>query len=99
MPTHAREATAAVLQAAGRYSFRTRFPVSVFALLSVLSLSGCITGERVLVAGNDPADPTVPVPAVGYRSTTASHVSQRPVAPQPWRRQNERVTPQPKSEQ
>ena len=98
MATHAREATA-VIPAAARRSFQIRLPGSFLAFLSVLLLSGCVTGERILLADNDPADPSAPVPAVGYRSTTASHVSQRPVAPQPWRRQNERVTPQPKPEQ
>ena len=98
MSTHAHAATAAI-PAAGRNPFRTCFPASALAVLGILLLSGCVTAERLLVAGNDPSDPSAPVPAVGYRSTTASHVSQRPVMPAPWRRQNERVTPQPKSEQ
>ena len=98
MATHAREATAAI-PAAGRRYFRPHFRGSALAFLSAMLLSGCVTGERRMLGGNDPSDPSAPVPPVGYRSTTASHVSQRPVAPQPWRRQNERVTPQPKSEQ
>ena len=97
MSTHA-QAAAAAIPAAGRNPFRTRFPASALAVLGILLLSGCVTAER-LVAGNDPSDPSAPVPAVGYRSTTVSHASQRPVAPAPWRLQNERAAPQPKSEQ
>ena len=98
MSTHAHAATAAI-PAAGRNPFQTCCTASALALLGILLLSGCVTAERLLVAGNDPSDPAAPVPATAYRSTTGSHVSQRPVAPAPWRRQNERVTPQPKSEQ
>lgn len=47
----------------------------------------------------DPSDPQARVSAVGYRSTTGSYASQRPVEPTPWREQNERVAPQPKSGQ
>jgi hypothetical protein len=98
MSTHARAATAAI-PAAVRNPFRTRAPASALAVLCILLLSGCVSTERRLVAGNDPSDASAPVPGVRYRSTTASHVSQRPVAPAPWRPQNERAAPQPKSEQ
>ena len=98
MSMHERMATAAVT-ATGRNPFRARLPASALAFLGILLLSGCVTAERLLVAGSDPSDPAAPVPAVRYRSTTASHASQRPVAPAPWRRQNERAAPQPKSEQ
>jgi hypothetical protein len=97
MSTHPRAATAAI-PAAGSNSLRPGIPASVIAL-SILLLTGCATSERLPVAGNDPSDPSAPVRPVGYRSTTASHVSQRPVAPAPWRRQNERVAPLPKSAQ
>lgn len=50
-------------------------------------------------SGPDPADSAARVAAVGYRSTTGSYTSQRPVEPAPWREQNERVMPQPKSGQ
>ena len=47
-------------------------------------------------AGGDPSDPSVPVPATRYQSALGNYAGQRPVAPLPWREQNERVTPQPK---
>jgi hypothetical protein len=97
MSTHLRAATAAI-SAAGSHSLRAGIPASVLTL-SILLLTGCASSERLPVAGNDPSDPSAPVRTVGYRSTTASHVSQRPVAPAPWRPQNERVAPQPKFEQ
>ena len=98
MSTLSHEANAAVL-AAVRNPCRLSAAASALAVLGALLLSGCMGAERSLLAGPDPSDPAVSVPAVRYRSTTASYVSQRPVPPGPWRRQNERVTPQPKSEQ
>ena len=98
MSTRSRAATAAV-PAATRNPFRVSITACALAVFGTLLLSGCMRVERALVTGPDPSDPGVPVPAVGYRSTTASYVSRRPVAPGPWRRMNERVTPQPKSEQ
>ena len=98
MSTHARAATAAI-PAAGRNPFRTRIPASALVVFGILLLSGCVTPDSLSVTGRDPSDPAASVPPVRYRSTTAAYVSQRPVAPGPWRRQNERVTPQPKSEQ
>ena len=75
-------------------------PLSAIGIVACCLLAtACNTVPYEPNAGRDPSDPASPVPAVGYRSTTASHVSQRPVAPVLWRRQNERVTPQPKSEQ
>ena len=98
MSTHSRAAPAAVPLAV-RETFHISILATVLTVSGALLLSGCMGAERSIVAGPDPSDPAAPVPAVGYRSSTASHVSQRPVAPVLWRRQNERVTPQPKSEQ
>jgi hypothetical protein len=84
--------------AVARTSFRIAVPVSAIAVLVAILLSGCTGAERSLVAGPDPSDPATPVPAVGYRSNTASYVTQRPVAPAPWGRTNERSAPPPKSE-
>lgn len=67
----------------------------VVLLLSLLSVAGCAAPGRQF-AGPDPADPSAPVAAVGYRSTLGSYRSQRPVEPGDWREINERVTPQPK---
>jgi hypothetical protein len=69
-----------------------------FAVAGTAALAACTTAGAPVV-GADPSDPGVPVPGVHYQKTTAGYESERPVAPQPWRRLNERVTPQPKSEQ
>ena len=97
MSMHACAASAAD-SAAARTSFQISVPASGIAVLVAILLSGCAGAERSLVTGPDPSDPATPVPAVGYRSTTTSYVSQRPVAPAPWGRANERPAPQPKSE-
>ena len=68
------------------------------ALAGTIGLAACTTAGAP-IAGADPSDPGAAVPAVRYQTTTAGYVSQRPLAPEPWRRQNERVTPQTKSEQ
>lgn len=94
--THACAVNAAVPRA-DRNPFRKSRVSAVLAVAFLLS--GCMTGDRLPLARNDPSDPSAPSPRVTYRSTTASHVSQRPVAPGPWRGQNERAAPQPKSEQ
>ena len=68
---------------------------AVAILLPLLAtLAGCAPAP--ILAGPDPSDPRARVPAVGYRSTIAPYVSQRPVEPAPWREQNERVAPKPK---
>ena len=98
MSTHSRVVPAAV-PVAVREPFHISILAAVLAISGALLLSGCMGAERSIVAGPNPADPAAPVPVVGYRSTTASYVSQRPVVPVLRRRQNERVAPQPKSEQ
>ena len=98
MATHVHAANAAGPVAVRKHS-RVSVPAFALAVSGILLLSGCMGAERGLVAGPDPSDPAIPVAAVGYRSTTASYVSQRPVAPAPWRLQNERAAPQPKSDQ
>lgn len=67
--------------------------------LLALLLAGCAAPAQPFRTSSDPSDPRVRVSAVGYRSTIASYTSQRPAEPTPWREQNERVTPQPKSSQ
>ena len=63
--------------------------------VTAVTLGGCMPATVPLSA--DPADPGVEVAQVGYRSTIAPYTSLRPTAPAPWRQQNERVTPAPKS--
>lgn len=64
--------------------------------IGAAALAGC-SPPSYLLAGADPADPSVPVAAVGYRSTVAPYTSLRPTVPASWRQQNERVAPAPKS--
>lgn len=76
---------------------RPRFGILLAGVAVVASsLGGCMPATVPLV-GADPADPGVKVAGVGYRSTIAPYTSLRPTAPAPWRQQNERVTPAPKS--
>ena len=54
----------------------------VAGLVLAASLGGCLpAGPPTL--GADPADPTVPVPAVGYRSGIVPYTSMRPASPAP----------------
>jgi hypothetical protein len=48
------------------------------------------------LAGADPADPSVRVPAASYRSPIGPYASQRPVEPKPWIEQNQTIAPQEK---
>ena len=66
--------------------------------VAAVTLGGFMTKTVTLVC-DDPADPGAKVAGVGYRSTIAPYTSLRPTAPAPWRQQNERVAPAPKSGQ
>ena len=68
--------------------------LTVTTLISV-SLVGCMPAGGTLV-GDDPADPSARVAAVGYRSTVAPYTSLRPTTPQAFRQQ-ERAAPSSKS--
>lgn len=75
---------------------------SKLGAVALVALSGLsLTGWRDLPAPWMPmpsaADPWAPVPHVRYRSTIEPYKRQRPVEPGPWREQNQRVTPQPRS--
>lgn len=74
-----------------------RAPMKIaIVLLSVLLVAACARAPAQPLAGNDPADPNVPVPPVRHAGSLQTYVSQRPVDPRPWREQNQRVAPQPK---
>ncbi|MBR2119608.1 MAG: hypothetical protein IJ935_13305 [Afipia sp.] len=64
--------------------------------IGAVGLAGC-SRPSYLLAGADPADPSVPVAVAGYRSTVAPYTTLRPTAPRSWREQNEQVAPAPKS--
>ena len=76
--------------------FRARPAMLVAVSLGTLALGGCLP-TRGPLAGADPADPSVKVAGVRYRSTIAPYNSLRPVAPSPWKAQNDRADPAPKS--
>lgn len=78
-------------------SLQRLLPVAVL-LASGFAVVGCASPPQPL-NGPDPSNPRALVSRVDYRATTASYVSQRPVAPAPWRQQNDRAAPQPKSDQ
>ncbi len=63
---------------------------------ALLFLAGCATRPSVS-AGPDPSDPGARTSRVEYSSTLGRYVSQRPVAPAAWKKQNEQVAPAPKS--
>ena len=67
-------------------------------IAAALTLAACMPAT-VPLAGADPADPGAKVAGVAYRSTIAPYTSLRPTAPSPWREQNDRVAPAPKSGQ
>jgi hypothetical protein len=70
----------------------------VFLLGAMTVLVGCTVAPSPPFIGPDPSDPSIRVPAAGYRSTIAPFRSQRPVEPASWREQNERLAPQPHSD-
>ncbi|CAN5190819.1 hypothetical protein BH11PSE4_BH11PSE4_08930 [soil metagenome] len=86
---------AAVRSVAGRV-IDTRNAASVAIIAGTLALAGCVPTTAPL-AGADPADPSARVAGVGYRSTVVPYTTLRPVAPSPWREQNDRVAPASKS--
>jgi hypothetical protein len=67
-------------------------------LLLALLTHGCSAAPPAPLAGADPSNPGARAPRVDYRSTLGSYKSQRPVEPAPWGEQNQRVTPQSKSD-
>ena len=69
--------------------------------LALLAIGGVVSGCAVPLAvnGQDPADPSVKVARVGYRSTVAPYASLSPTTPSSWRKQNDSVAPKPKSGQ
>jgi hypothetical protein len=84
---------AAIGSAATLMPRRFRTP---FLLTAVLVLAGCASQPSASLAP-DPSDPDARTPRADYRSTIGSYTRQRPVAPSAWQKQNEQVTPAPKS--
>lgn len=62
------------------------------ALLAATMLGGCQAAAPA-VASADPADPSVSVSRVAYRSTIAPYSSLRPTVPTQWRERNDAVSP------
>lgn len=77
----------------------TRVPLlfkALFLSLALLFLAGCATKPSIS-AGPDPSDPGARTSRAEYSSTLGRYTRQRPVAPSAWQKQNELVTPAPKS--
>lgn len=85
-------ATFAAVHSAAIGLCRFRIKAWVAAVCFGASLSGCMP-TTVPLAGADPADPSVRVAGVGYRSTIAPYTRMRPATPAAWRKQNEQVAP------
>ncbi|MFB9264062.1 hypothetical protein ACFFWD_12915 [Bradyrhizobium erythrophlei] len=83
-------AVATAREQRSRFNFVSRAAVVVAA---TTVLAGCISESRPVTAAADPADPSVRVSGVGYRSTVAPYTSLRPSTPAPWRERNEGVAP------
>ena len=98
MFAHLRAFAAAVEQAVTGL-FEIKLGVLALVPAVALFLAGCRDAPTAAVAGPDPSDPNARAPCVDYRSTIAPYKSQRPVDPAPWGEQNQRVAPQPKSNQ
>jgi hypothetical protein len=56
-------------------------------------VAACAPPPPAPLAGPDPANPYMRVPAVAYRSAVGPYESRRPVEPQPWQGQNDRLAP------
>lgn len=74
---------------------RTRTIVRQFTAVAVLGLltAACTAAPEQLLAGADPSDPSVHVSSTSYRPVIGGYASLRPVAPTPWREQNDRAAP------
>jgi hypothetical protein len=88
----------AAVRSAVKTMFGIRFRTLAGIAVTALTLGGCLP-TTVPLAGADPADPGARVAGVGHRSTIAPYTRLRPAAPSPWREQNDRVAPAPKSDQ
>lgn len=73
--------------------FKFRAPLAMPAAL-VLAIAGCSwTPPAAPQAGPDPADVNAQIRPVTDIGVTGAYQSFRPVEPQSWREQNERVAP------
>lgn len=68
---------------------RTLVGVGLFGLLA----ASCAALPESPTAGADPSDPSVRTSSATYRPVLSGYASQRPVAPAPWREQNDRAAP------
>jgi len=81
-------------------------PISFLSTAAVVGRAACASAICILalalarpafaetpISGANPSRSDARVPAVTYRSVLDGYTSQRPVAPAPWREQNDRVTP------
>jgi hypothetical protein len=74
-----------------------RQSMKFFVVGLALLTSACASAPPQPLLGPDPSDLGSSTPPARYRSTIAPYQSRRPVEPAPWREQNERVAPEPRS--
>jgi hypothetical protein len=87
------------LAAGRRHTSLWQYLLRAVLIGGALFVQSCAPIPPAPFSGADPSDPAIRVPPVSYRPVLSGYVSQRPVAPAPWRQQNERVAPAPKSGQ
>ena len=92
MLAHARRRAAGHRQTPSSINRCMRFAAFVALASFVVA---CTPPPPAPLAGPDPADPRTRVPPVAYRSAVGPYESRRPVEPQPWQGQNDRVAPAP----
>jgi hypothetical protein len=73
--------------AARRQAGRARYGHSAVLVVAVLTIQGCTAATPRPLAGPDPDDPYVRVPAATYRSAIGEFKSMRPSEPAVWRDQ------------
>lgn len=64
-------------------------------LTMIFLVSGLAACTSVPVYLERPADPSIQVPRIGYRSVTGDTRTYRPVGPKGWEETNRRVGPKP----
>jgi hypothetical protein len=79
--------------AARRQAGHARYGHSALLVVVVLTIQGCVAATPRPLAGPDPDNPHVRVPAATYRSAIGEFKSMRPSEPAAWRDQGDSDKP------
>jgi len=71
-----------------------RRAAAIAATALAAMLAACSQAPQRFLAP-DPSDPRAPAAPAAYRPVLGAYESQRPVEPQSWRDQNDRIAPKP----